>query len=183
MDIVTFSGDKLLGGPEAGIIVGRKDLVERLKKNPLTRALRVDKLTLAALEATLRLYYDEDQAFERVPTLRMIATPIEDVEQRARQLADRLKLALGEKPVEISVVPSTARTGGGSLPEVDLPSWAVSIRHRTLSPQFMEEFLRSFEPPIIARIDEDQIIMDVRTLQKGDDEIILNAWSKCELEK
>lgn len=178
MDIVTFSGDKLLGGPQAGIIVGKKDLIERLKKNPLTRALRVDKLTLAALEATLRLYYDEDRAFERIPTLRMIATPTEDLEKRAIHLAERLKSVLEGKPVDISVVPSTARTGGGSLPEVDLPSWAVSIKHKTLAPQLMEEFLRRFEPPIIVRIEEDQILMDVRTLQQGDDDIILNAWSK-----
>ncbi|MGC8719978.1 MAG: L-seryl-tRNA(Sec) selenium transferase [Thermodesulforhabdaceae bacterium] len=178
MDIVTFSGDKLLGGPQAGIIVGKKDLIERLKKNPLTRALRVDKLTLAALEATLRLYYDEDRAFERIPTLRMIAAPAEDLEKRAIHLAERLKSVLEGKPVDISVVPSTARTGGGSLPEVDLPSWAVSIKHRTLAPQLMEEFLRRFEPPIIVRIEEDQILMDVRTLQQGDDDIILNAWSK-----
>ncbi|MEJ5299434.1 MAG: L-seryl-tRNA(Sec) selenium transferase [Thermodesulforhabdaceae bacterium] len=178
MDIVTFSGDKLLGGPQAGIIVGRKDLIERLKKNPLTRALRVDKLTLAALEATLRLYYDEQKAFERVPTLKMIATPQEEIERRAIELAEKLRAFVSGNSWEVLAIPSTARTGGGSLPEVDLPSWAVSIRSSEKAPQLLEEFFRRFDPPIIARIDEDRLIIDIRTLQKGDDEFILAAWKE-----
>ena len=178
MDIVTFSGDKLLGGPQAGIIVGRKDLIEQLKKNPLTRALRVDKLTLAALEATLRLYYDEEIAFERVPTLRMIATPPGEVERRAKALAEKLKAVTYDEDCEILVAPSKARTGGGSLPEVDLPSWAVAIQPRKVAPQVLEEFFRKFDPPIITRIEEDRLMIDLRTLQKGDDKFILEAWEK-----
>lgn len=175
MDIVTFSGDKLLGGPQAGIIVGRKDIIDRLKKNPLTRALRVDKLTIAALEATLKLYYDEDRALELIPTLRMITTTPDELERRAVELADKIKTMLRDKPLEITVIQSMSRAGGGSLPEVDIPSWAVSIRHQNTVPQMMEEFLRQFNPPIITRIEEDRLIIDVRTLQRGDGEVILNA--------
>lgn len=178
MDIVTFSGDKLLGGPQAGIIVGRQKLIEQLKKNPLTRALRVDKITLAALEGTLRIYLDEDKAVERIPTLRMIAMPADTVEVKARELSEKLKSVIKVQSLEISVVPSKARTGGGSLPEVDIPSWAVSIKHQNLPPQVIEEFLRLSDPPIIARIEEDRLIIDARTLQEGDDDIIATALSK-----
>ncbi|MCX7821917.1 MAG: L-seryl-tRNA(Sec) selenium transferase [Syntrophobacterales bacterium] len=184
MDIVTFSGDKLLGGPQAGIIVGRKELIEKLKRNPLTRALRVDKLTLSALEATLRLYYDEDRALEYVPTLKMIAMPLDELKKRAEGLKEKLKVLVEDRSLEISVIPSKARTGGGSLPEVDIPSWAVSVKHQKVAPQMIEEFLRKFNPPIIARIEEDRLLLDVRTLQKGDDEIILEAftrWTKVRL--
>jgi len=138
----------------------------------------VDKLTLAALEATLRLYYDEEIAFERVPTLRMIATPPGEVERRAKALAEKLKAVTYDEDCEILVAPSKARTGGGSLPEVDLPSWAVAIQPRKVAPQVLEEFFRKFDPPIITRIEEDRLMIDLRTLQKGDDKFILEAWEK-----
>ncbi|SFM51840.1 L-seryl-tRNA(Sec) selenium transferase [Thermodesulforhabdus norvegica] len=183
MDLVTFSGDKLLGGPQAGIIVGKKELVEKCKKNPMTRAFRVDKLTLAALEATLRLYLDEATAIKNIPTLRMIATPLHELEERARKLAGLLTEAIssaedgasGERYF-IGVEPTVSRVGGGSLPEQDLPSWAVSVRCSSASR--IEKLLRSNKPPIIVRVENDALLMDVRTLLPEDDGYIVTAFKK-----
>lgn len=183
MDLVTFSGDKLLGGPQAGIIVGKRELVERCKKNPMTRAFRVDKLTLAALEATLRLYLDENRAIKSIPTLKMIATPINELEARAHKLAGLLKVVIpaegdrsqGEKYF-VGVEPTVSRVGGGSLPEQDLPSWAVTIR--CSSPARLEKLLRANVPPIIVRVEQDALWLDVRTLLPEDDEYIVEAFRR-----
>ncbi len=176
MDVVTFSGDKLLGGPQAGIILGRREIIERLKKNPLTRALRVDKLTLAALDATLRLYYDGHTALERIPTLRMITTPARELEAHARALASRIASVRTPEPLEITVVSSIARAGGGALPEQPIPSYAVSIGGPGSLVQSLEWFFRSWDPPIITRIEHDHLLVDVRTLQRGDEAHLIAAW-------
>ena len=126
-DIVSFSGDKLLGGPQAGIVVGRREIIDRLKANPLVRAMRLDKMTLAALEATLRLYLDPERARAEVPTLRMLEKPVEAVREEAELLADELRAAVPDGSCDIEVADSVARAGGGSLPMHDIPSAAVEV--------------------------------------------------------
>ncbi len=178
VDVVTFSGDKLLGGPQAGIILGRQELIAQCKKNPLTRALRVDKMTLAALEATLRLYRDEPTAWRRIPTLEMIARPLETLKEAAHRLAQGIRdLNGGAHQWDVHVLESTSQVGGGALPERNLPTFVVAVASPRWSAARLEERLRAHNPPIIGRIESDRFLMDVRTLQKGDDEIILHAFA------
>jgi L-seryl-tRNA(Ser) seleniumtransferase len=173
VDLVTFSGDKLLGGPQAGIILGRRQIMERIKKNPLTRALRIDKLTLAALESTLRLYRDETRAVEQIPTLRMLTTPLTELENRARQLAERLA-AIDERLL-VTVSGITSRAGGGSLPLLKLPSKGIKLRIAEVSANALEKALRFHRPPIIVRIEADNVIIDLRTVQEDEPDLIVNA--------
>ena len=175
-DIVTFSGDKLLGGPQAGIILGRKDLVAQCRKNPLTRALRVDKMTLAALEATLRLYRDERSALERIPTLRMITVSAGVLEERSRFLASRIRESVDEKLLRMEVRRDASQVGGGSLPAQDLPTWVVAVQSPAMSTQKIELEMRRNRPPIIRRIESDLFILDVRTLREEDYEIVAAAF-------
>lgn len=175
-DVITFSGDKLLGGPQAGIILGRNDLVARCRKNPLTRALRVDKMTLAALEATLRLYRDERMALEQIPTLRMITLPVEELEKRAWELAHRLRRVDLEEKFTIEVRSNVSQVGGGSLPGYDLETRVVSLYSERLSCRRVERFLRNGKPPIIGRIESDRYLLDVRTLRPEDMETICSAF-------
>lgn len=175
-DIITFSGDKLLGGPQAGIILGGKSLIEKCKKNPLTRALRVDKMTLAALEGTLRLYRDERLAMEQIPTLRMITTPLSALEARAGQLAALIEEADPHSVFEVTVEPSASQVGGGSLPAQNLPTFAVAVRSEQFSTQKVELFMRNYTPPIIGRIESDRYLMDVRTLQSDEFAVIQGAF-------
>jgi L-seryl-tRNA(Ser) seleniumtransferase len=177
-DIVTFSGDKLLGGPQAGIILGRKDLVARCKKNPLTRALRVDKMTLAALEATLRLYRDERRALERIPTLRMIAAPLPVLEARAYQLASSIREADMRHRLDVEVKTSGSQVGGGSLPGQSLPTFVVAVSSSHLSTQRIETSLRNGKPPVIGRIESDHFLLDVRTIQEDEHTIIRQAFER-----
>ena len=163
IDVVTFSGDKLLGGPQAGLIVGKREVVERIKANPLTRALRIDKLTLAALEATLRLYRDEATATAAIPTLRMLLAGRSELEGRARRLAQALE-ALAHPDLTITLLDRPSRAGGGALPALDLPSCCVAIRLTGLSAAGLEKALRRHRPPIIGRIEADYFLMDPRTL-------------------
>ncbi|MFZ2445774.1 MAG: L-seryl-tRNA(Sec) selenium transferase [Syntrophobacteraceae bacterium] len=177
-DLVTFSGDKLLGGPQAGIMVGRKDLIERCRKNPITRALRVDKMTLAALEVTLRLYRDERQAVEQVPTLRMIAASASELEWRAGELAALIRGLAGSSVLEVTVRPGYSQVGGGSLPAQDLPTSVVAVRSEKFSANRIEEYLRGGDPPVIGRIESDSFIMDVRTVAPSEFEQIGPAFEK-----
>lgn len=174
-DVVTFSGDKLLGGPQAGIILGRKDFISKCKKNPLTRALRVDKMTLAALEATLRLYRDERQALHDIPTLRMISAPLTYLESQAHQLASLLKESRGADQIEIIVRQSLSQVGGGSLPGQFLPTFVVAVNSARTSTQNIETTLRNNKPPIIGRIEADQYLLDVRTIQPEEFPVIQQA--------
>jgi L-seryl-tRNA(Ser) seleniumtransferase len=177
-DLVTFSGDKLLGGPQAGIIVGRKDLIERCRKNPITRALRVDKMTLAALDATLRLYRDQRQALEKIPTLAMIALSPEELNGRAERLASAIQGADSKAVLRVEVRRGFSQVGGGSLPAQDLPTFVVAVQSGYFSPNQIEEFLRRNEPPIIGRIESDHFIMDLRTLMPQQIEIIAPAFRR-----
>lgn len=174
-DIVTFSGDKLLGGPQAGIIVGKKSTVDQIKQNPLARALRIDKLTLAALESTLRLYRDEEKAVRMIPTLRMLTMNIGDIETRASNLVEELK-NIDKSRLEISLIERSSKAGGGALPLLELPSRCLRIRLQGMSANALEKSLRENDPPIIGRIEDDAYIMDPRTLRDDDLPIIGKAF-------
>jgi L-seryl-tRNA(Ser) seleniumtransferase len=176
-DVVTFSGDKLLGGPQAGLIVGKKEIIDRIKSNPLTRALRIDKLTLAALEATLRLYRDEPRALEQIPTLRMLTIARPEIERRARQLAAVLE-ALSDERLHVTLCDLPSQAGGGALPTLMLPSYGVSIRIRGLSVNGVESALRGQRPAIIGRIENDLFLMDARTLLDEELPIISAAFQR-----
>jgi L-seryl-tRNA(Ser) seleniumtransferase len=166
-DLVLFSGDKLLGGPQAGVALGSSEVVARLRQHPLTRALRPDKLTLAGLEATLRLYLDEPQAMDAVPTLRMLSRPLAELERQAKALARSLKRTLGPQ-AQLKVVASVGRVGGGALPQSELPSRALALSVPPLTPQQLEARLRQVQPPVIARIEQDTLLLDMRTLLPDD---------------
>jgi L-seryl-tRNA(Ser) seleniumtransferase len=176
-DLVTFSGDKLLGGPQAGILVGRKDLIERCRKNPIARALRVDKMSLAALEATLRLYRDEHRAIEQIPTLKMIATPPEALKSRAEEMAAMLREIREGSHLQVEVRQGYSQVGGGSLPAQNLPTYLVTVRSETLSPNGLEKRLRANTPPIITRIESDCLVMDARTIRPFELELIRQAFA------
>ncbi|MGH2733937.1 MAG: L-seryl-tRNA(Sec) selenium transferase [Actinomycetota bacterium] len=158
-DLVTFSGDKLLGGPQAGVIAGRAALVAKIARHPLLRAVRVDKMTLAALEATLETYLDG--RLTELPLWRMALTPAEELEGRARALAERLDATTGLKA---EAVPSGAVTGGGSLPGEQLASWAVALVHESRGASELERSLRMGDPPIVGRIEDDRVLLDLRTV-------------------
>ncbi len=177
VDVVTFSGDKLLGGPQAGIILGKKDLVARFKKNPLTRALRIDKLTLAALEATLRLYRDFETATRRIPTLRMITTPVRELDERAHRLKELLNEVASAK-FHFAVEDSFSQVGGGALPGQNIPTKVVSVVSTGYSAARIEKAMRFFDPPIIGRIEHDKYLLDVRTMQDKDFPVVREAFSK-----
>jgi L-seryl-tRNA(Ser) seleniumtransferase len=174
-DVITFSGDKLLGGPQAGIIVGNKDILDAIRANPLTRALRIDKLTLAALESTLRLYRDEQRAVDAVPTLRMLTLPAALIENRARRLADMLVHMAGSR-LEVRLIDCASRVGGGALPLLDLPSKCVGVRVPGVSPNAVERLMRENHPPVIGRLEEDLFMMDLRTIQDDELGIIKTAF-------
>jgi L-seryl-tRNA(Ser) seleniumtransferase len=171
VDVVTFSGDKLLCGPQAGVTVGRGDLVERMKKNPLTRALRIGKMTLAALEETLRQYLEPETLFDALPTVAMIARSPEEIGRRASAVADILSEKIGHV-LDISLVSSRSQIGGGSLPSATLDSSALAISSRHLSADQIASTLRGCEIPIIARIAEDKAIIDFRSVQPSEDELL-----------
>lgn len=176
-DVVTFSGDKLLGGPQAGLIVGKKSIVDHVKSNPLARALRIDKMTLAALEATLRLYQDEAEALMRIPTLAMLTTPLAELEGRAQRLSAALG-QLGNPRLGTTLCPLASVSGGGSLPSVGLPSCGVAVTIAGKSPNAIEKALRSQRPAVIGRIDNDQFILDPRTIMEDEIDLIVTAFEK-----
>jgi len=176
--VVTFSGDKLLGGPQAGIILGSEEFIARCRKNPLTRALRVDKLTLAALEATLRLYRDERRALAEIPTLRMIAVTPAELEERARSLASLIREGDPEHRFNVSLKRSYSQVGGGSLPGKNLRTVVVAVNSEAMSTHKIEALLRCGKPPIIGRIESDLFLLDVRTLQPSEFSAIREAFAR-----
>ncbi|MDF3413228.1 L-seryl-tRNA(Sec) selenium transferase [Sulfitobacter sp. M57] len=165
VNLVMFSGDKLLGGPQAGIIAGRSDIVAQLKGHPLMRALRVDKLSLAALEATLRLYRPPHDPLTSVPVLQMLSAPLDQIETRARALEQSLGSIDGAR---VAVHETAAYVGGGSLPDQALASFAVSLRLHGLSAEKLAAALRQHETPVIGRIEQDQVMLDMRTVWDGE---------------
>lgn len=176
-DLVTFSGDKMLGGPQAGIIVGRKDVLEHIKKSPITRALRIDKMTLAALEATLHLYRDESKAVLAIPTLNMLTLSPRIIANRAKRLQNRLK-KLGNEKLEAVIKNASSKVGGGALPLAELPTKCVGIEIKGLSANRIERLMLDATPPIIGRIENDLFVMDVRTIQDEEIAIIASTFKK-----
>lgn len=174
VDVVTFSGDKLLGGPQAGLIVGTKDIIARIKKNPMNRALRIDKFTLAGLEATLRLYYEPQAAFEKIPTLAMLSASFASIDKRARRLIRQIKKPLADCCYVYSIN-TESKVGGGAMPERNLPSKAVALKPFKMTVNELEEGLRKQKMAVIGRIENDQFILDMRTV--ADEEIAQLA--KC----
>jgi L-seryl-tRNA(Ser) seleniumtransferase len=172
-DLICFSGDKLLGGPQAGIILGKSDLIERLKVHPLARTIRADKMALAALVATLE-HYIKEEALDCVPVWRMISSEIDDIKERAE--AWRKALKQGE------IIPSRSMVGGGSLPGETLPTWvlALDVDH----PNTLLELLRHGIPPVIGRVENDRVLLDPRTVDPDLDKKIIEAikqtWSEYE---
>ncbi len=170
VDVVTFSGDKLLGGPQAGIIVGSRDVIERIKKNPMNRALRIDKFTLASLEVILRYYYDIPRALKEVPTLRMLTEDNKVLKKRAQSLLRRIKSKIKDS-CDTLVVETVSRVGGGACPEFDLPSWAVSFVPKNMKISELERDFRALEYPVIGKVENEKFLIDVRTIQ--DRELVL----------
>jgi len=174
VDLVTFSGDKLLGGPQGGIILGRKDIVEAIKRNPRNRALRIDKLTLIALEETLKMYRDERAAARQIPTLRMIFQPYKSLVNKANRLI-RLIGKIKATNFSLELVDGNSRPGGGALPLSELPSRLVSIAPGKLTSRFIETWLRSYDPPIIGRLEKQHVLLDLRTIQEKELKTVAQA--------
>ena len=177
-DVVTFSGDKLLGGPQAGIVVGKKEVVEQLIKNPLNRALRIDKLTLAALESTLRLYLDRESVIRRVPTIRMITVTAKAIEQRAAAFIQRIRPRL---PLDISIglEEDTSQIDGGALPLQRVPTRVIALSSSSLPVEQLERRMRGHKPPVIARIHRDQVRIDLRTVAEQEEGELEAALISC----
>jgi L-seryl-tRNA(Ser) seleniumtransferase len=159
-DLITFSGDKLLGGPQAGILLGSEAAIAACRADPIARTVRADKLTLAALEATLALFRDPDVARREIPVLRMLTEDLESVKRRGEALVNKIKG--GERRVEAELVQGESEVGGGSFPGAKLPTWLVAIRHP--APDTLAGRLRGGEPPVIARIVDDRVVLDPRTI-------------------
>jgi L-seryl-tRNA(Ser) seleniumtransferase len=164
VDVVTFSGDKLLGGPQCGLIVGKRKYIEKIKKNPLNRALRIDKFTIASLESILRCYYDADSVLQNVPTLRMISQTSDEIKKRAQRFIRRLKAKLSDF-CTLNLLPTVSLVGGGALPEYSIDSWAVSLQPVQGSVSNLERDFRALKIPIIGRIEHDCFLLDFRTIQ------------------
>ena len=174
IDIVTFSGDKLLGAPQAGIILGRRKFIEKIKKNPINRAVRIDKLTLAGLEATLRLYRDPDEAIKCIPTLSLITMSPKKIYKRAKRLFTRLKKE--DLPgLKFEIKETISQIGGGALPLASPKSYAVVLWSEDYSPTRLERLLREGDLPIISRIEEDKVFLDMRTVLPDEIPIIVNC--------
>jgi L-seryl-tRNA(Ser) seleniumtransferase len=174
IDVVTFSGDKMLGGPQAGIIAGKKEYIDRIKKNQLTRALRIDKMTLAALEGTLKFYLDEKAAVKHLPTLYMILSSKEEHKKRAQKLKNRLQKEVSN--VNFSVDQDFSMVGGGSMPTEKIQTYVIKAKAEEITPEQMELKLRKNETPIIVRVFNGEIVMDLRTIKDSDFEVIVEAF-------
>ncbi len=174
VDVLTFSGDKLLGGPQAGLILGKKTQLEAIRSNPLARALRLDKMTLAALDATLRQYLDMEKAVHEIPTLWMLTQPLSEIERKVGLMADGLN-GIGDKELSITIQDDTSQSGGGALPMGNFPTKTVCIQHKKLSANEIESRLRTGTPHIISRIKEGMVIFDPRTLNDEELDQIIGA--------
>ncbi len=178
-DVVCFSGDKLLGGPQAGIIIGKKKYIDQMKKNQLTRALRIDKFTAAALELVLQEYLSEEKAVRNIPVLQMITKPLEEIRKEARTLCRMLNVA--KLPASIKTEPCESQIGGGSLPLERIQSMAVTIHPEKISVAELEERMRFLPVPVIPRTVNDNILLDVRTLSRRDFKIIVEQLKELDV--
>ena len=175
-DVVTFSGDKLLGGPQAGLVAGRRAFVEPMRRNPLYRALRVDKMTLAALDATL-VEHESGRASERVPVLRMIHAPLDEL--RARAAAFARALAAVAPALRPALVESESAVGGGAAPTVGVPTVAVALDPGPAGPDRLAAALRAGRPPVVVRVAEDRVLVDLRTVRPDEEEALLAALAQA----
>lgn len=179
-DVILFSGDKLLGGPQAGIIAGKKEYIDKMKSHPLARVVRVDKMTIAALEATLSEYADRDRALNEIPVLRMITKSREDLQAEClllKGMLDEIKdPENGGMAYSVKVMEDDGVVGGGSAPDSRLQNMVLAVDHGKFSPDRIEEALRKGEPPVIARIKNDSVIIDVRTVNKSEYDIIAERF-------
>ncbi len=171
-DLVLFSGDKLLGGPQCGIIVGRATLIQKIEKDPLMRAFRLDKMTLAALEATLRLYRDPASACEDIPTLRMLTTPVAELRQRSEAIAQRLRAI---PSLQVDVRDEVAYVGGGSLPDIAIPTVVLALHSPRWSEAELARRLRTGQPAVMARVQEGRVWLDLRCVVAGHEDELLTA--------
>ena len=169
--VVCVSGDKLLGGPQAGIIVGRRELVQTIRRHPLMRALRVDKMTYAALAGTLA-EYASGRAHETVPVVRMLTRTPAEIEARARRVADRLAAS---DAYQAGIIDGQSTVGGGTTPGLTLPTRLLALTHRSLSPDSLESALRRLDPPVIARVDNDRVVLDLRTVFEDEDDALVGG--------
>jgi len=178
-DLVTFSGDKMLGGPQAGIIVGRKDLISYIRSNQLARTLRIDKFTLAALESTLRLFLDEETAIREIPVWRMLTASSESLHSRAKNLATRFAEIFGAEKVD--VIPGISRVGGGALPMAELSTYLVAVRLTAEDggPELFVEKLRHGNPPVILRLQQDSLLFDPRTIFEDQEDVLIERVLFC----
>ncbi len=178
VDIVTFSGDKLLGGPQGGIIAGKSELIEQISKNPLMRAVRVDKMTLAAYEATLTAYLDEEKAKTTIPTVRMLMENKETIKKRAKKVLLKLKKKANfsiHEMAHIFIASDSSKSGGGALPEIEFMTYAVAVKPYKMSAGALGQKLRVNSPHIIARIQDDMVLLDMRTVQDSEIERMVDG--------
>jgi L-seryl-tRNA(Ser) seleniumtransferase len=173
-DIVTFSGDKLMGGPQAGIILGKAAYIQRIKVNPLNRAVRIDKLTLAGLESTLRVYLDEAKAVREIPTLRMLTYSQDELRRRALGLSRKIRKRISTG-VQVAVRNDVSQVGGGAYPVQTLPTSVVALKPNVGSVHQLEKRLREGTPPIIARVSKEEVLLDVRTIGRGEESLIVEG--------
>ncbi len=173
LDLVTFSGDKLLGGPQAGIIVGRRELIRKIRTNQLARVLRVDRLTVAALEATLRLYLDERKAVGAIPAWRALTVPLSRIRERAEALAASLMERFGEAGVKLWE--GSSRVGGGALPAAELPTVLLSLQFPGLEISVLARRLRCGDPAVMVRLQQERLLLDLRTVDPGEDALLRQA--------
>lgn len=177
MPLVTFSGDKLLGGPQAGIVVGEKGLIKRCRNNQLLRALRVDKYTIAALEATLRIYRDKEKALREIPVLNMLTRDSEDLKRQAQRLLRRLKRHIDSG--ELRLVEGISAVGGGAFPLAELPTFLVSFKPEGISLAELTAKLRKGDPPLVARVQQDCLLLDVRTLLPDQEKEVVRVLAEA----
>ena len=176
-DVCCFSGDKLLGAGQAGILLGKREQIEKMKKNQLVRMLRVDKMTLASLEAALRLYEEPETAMAQIPVLRMLSVSENELKDRAQRLVSALSAKSAFLCFE--AVPCTDSPGGGALPGAELPGWGIAVTHPACSANRLDEALRALPVPVIGRISKDRLLLSVRTLMPEDEAALPGLLSHC----
>lgn len=170
-DVCCFSGDKLIGGPQCGIIIGKSDWIKAIKKNPLARALRIGKMEVAALEATLKLFFDKGKINERHPTYRKLSLTPEQIETRARAVAD----TLAQINADIAIIDGSSQVGSGSVPAEMLPTRLLSIRPKSITAEALAKQLRKYNPPVFSRIHQESVLLDLRTVAPEEDKIVAAA--------
>jgi L-seryl-tRNA(Ser) seleniumtransferase len=176
VDVICFSGDKLLGGPQAGIIIGKKQYIAAMKKNPLTRAVRVDKFTVTALELALLEYLNPETVKERIPVLKMMSEPAKSVKQRGELLLGMMREKV--RGADLAMCECRSQIGGGSLPTEQIASWAVVIRPHRMSIERLEESMRHMPVPVIGRVQEDAFWLDVRTIDEREFETVAKMFGE-----